>query len=468
MHSPIRRGTVSRLALVMAVLGAMLVVPQTTLDTVSASDLQQTGTTLYLTGLLHRGLTYRKGTSGVHLGSGTFSIWTSAISQRLTGTYSASSTGAFPAVIVVIANNVFRYNYSSTPPCAISSVNGAQMMNADVYNYLKAASQYGSKVIIRLWNPKGNYTDAYGASASHDLLTGLDSVPLLPGGSPASWCSNPSGERDKFRNGRDLANEAFAIHSYAIQDGWTPYAYLLANETNIEWMTANQRQNLGSAWQAIDDYMANVYSVLHSGGQNPTIRILAVPMAQGAFAENLDSNCNPYPGNMYGIGWMAKTWVSGSFSDGWAWNNYWTHGEEVTTSNNSCNSGSGHVFQHFSTSLQNTILASPKPAVISEADLFSSCNPQGTLPNKGENAYSANGAAAAEDLRLFIRFNKSADYIAAWNVGVAYNNTTDCSSGGNNEYAWHEAFRGNGPSGPAESVYERYWFSTWWLNTTEP
>jgi hypothetical protein len=152
-----------------------------------------------------------------------------------------------------------------------------------------------------------------------------------------------------------------------------------------------------------------------------------------------------------------------NYNDGWSWHNYCTYGEEASNAYNSCTPNSGHNFQAFPADLKLTIINSPDAAFITEADLYSSCQPGDPSPfltTKGGSSVNQDGARAANATKVFISQERGADYVAVWNLTINYSDGAVCQPG-NDEFAWHEAFR----SSPAS---ERYWFNAWWLDTTQP
>ena len=72
-------------------------------------------------------------------------------------------------------------------------------------------------------------------------------------------------------------------------------------------------------------------------------------------------------------------------------------------------------------------------------------------------------------MMLFIGSEHGADYVAIWNLTNAYSDSPTCNSvGTNDEFAWHEAFRGGTSAETNLPSNERYWFRGWWLDPTQP
>ena len=425
---------------------------------------------LYLP-LVMKNYQFIKNKSGIHLGSGVGASWTSTMGSRLTG--GNPVFGVYPAVIVMLSSDVFNFSRGG-PACRINGVSGLD--NSALYTYLTNAARSGSKVIFRLYPSPGNFQNALGAPGTGKiLLTTVGARPPKPGGGTGDWCT--AGNDMKFRSIDDLAQEMIAIRNYTTGSGWKPYAFDPANEPNTEWFTDNPVAIQTSAqWIAMDTYFKNLYTEVHGGGANPDIRVLAPPMSQSNFAEAQNIiDCSSYPpvsGRAGGLNWMEYSWKEsiqlpdGSFvnyNDGWSWHNYWRYGEEGSNSDNACTPNSGHNFQAFPADLKLNIINSPDLAFITEADLYSAFQPGDPSPfltTKGGSGVNQDGANAANATKVFISQERGADYVAVWNLTISYSDGSICQPG-NDEFAWHEAFRSN----PAS---ERYWFNAWWLDTTQP
>lgn len=419
---------------------------------------------LYLAELAKGYPNNKKPTSGVHLGSASNQTWTTAMTTRLTG--GVPSQGYYPAVLVVLSSDVYNLTRSASSPCYISFVSSTK--NQALFNYIRDAAQHGTQVVIRIWPSPGNYENAFGVG-SKTLLTGTDDRPLrIPSPpTPVDWCTDAMNRSTKARNVHDIANEILAIRNYNLSQNWSAFGFEAANEPNGEWLTTDPLRLDQQQWVKMDDYFANIYTFLKPGGSNSDIRIFSVPMAQNARAEKLQpTDCTPHGFGDGGLALMTKTWINGSNSpaqsDGWSWHNYWKYGEEASTSDNSCSANSGHVIQAFSDSLKSRIMGSGRPTVISEADLFSPCIGEGAplLTTKGGLTADSSSANAANAIRQFVINNKAANYVAVWNITIAGSDAETCNlNPANDEFAWHEAFRGTG---------ERAWFRSWWLDNQVP
>lgn len=426
--------------------------------------------------LMQKNYQFIKAKSGIHLGSGVQANWSTLMQTRLTGGNPAQ--GIYPAVLVVLSNNLYTYTRGGSA-CAISAVSG--VTNQTLYDYIKSAAQRGTKVIVRIYPSPGNFQNALGApGTTRTLLTGSGQRPPKPGGGIGDYCT--PGNDNLFRSIDDIANEMKAIRDYNSARGWSVYAFEPANEPNSEWWPIIEDIQVKKPWVDMDTYFKNLYAEVHPGGANPDIRVLAVPMAQSRFAEEKNVvDCSAYEpqveGRAGGLLWMEYTWletVNGSsvnYNDGWSWHNYWKYGEEASTANNACDPNSGHNFQAFPNSLKTTILNSPDYAFVTEADVYSPCIGDAQwMSDKGDSSgQNQNSVNAANAMRVFIANERGADYVAIWNLTIQYSDSLTCNvAGTNDEFAWHEAFRGATSAATNLPSNERYWFRGWWLDPTQP
>ncbi len=419
-----------------------------------------------------------KGKSGIHLGSGPENNWSLAMQARLTG---GNPYGIYPAVIVLLTNDVFSYTRGG-PACRIDGVSGVK--NPSLYNYITDAAKKGTKIVFRIYPSPGDFANTLRAG-DHSLLTQSGQRPLRQDGSTADYCSPINGKpaEESFRSIDDIAQEMIAIRNYTDNHSqWKPYAFEPANEPNTEWHFSDSELQANFSWIGMDNYFKNLYSEVHPGGSNSDIRVLTAPMAQSRYAENFNIvDCSRWDSGGVGtrnggLEWMEYTWMGSAngvevnYNDGWSWHNYWRFGEEAVTPSNECSADSGHNFQAFPESLKLKILGRSKPAFITEADVFSPCIGDATfLPDKGELAFNnLNGRRAGDAAKVFIREERGAQYVAIWNLTILYSDAETCVAGSNDEYAWHEAFRGTANTTNGGATDERFWFRYWWLDTTQP
>ncbi len=398
--------------------------------------------------------------SGLHLGNRLLD-WDTPIDflERVDlGDYTAT-----PRVVVVLSNQVFALQRSTTAPCAIT---GAAIGNTYLFDFLDRAIDRGAWVVVRLYPSPGNFTDYADPGPTHTLLSGA--APAGP-----NYCA---GRSQQFRSTADLAAEMDAIASLVFgAHDWPADALYFepANEPNLEWYEALRPANPDlspavedqRAWQAMDAYFAAVYD--RAKALNPAIRVLAPPMAQHLFADAREfGTCNRtilivngVPQFSSGYDWMQTTFRAKN--DGWSWHNYWRVGYEGWRGD-FCQTPatiSDHAFQYFPDWLQTEILSSTKPALITEADLLSPCVfPLNPLIDKEA------AAETATSLTRFMSEERAADAIAVWILTNQFADpvagTFDCNDV-NAEIAWHEAYRDVAVNGS----HERSWFPLWWEGT---
>lgn len=384
--------------------------------------------------------------------------------------------GSFPAVVVVLSDQVFNINRATSGLCKIGSVS---IRDQYAYDYLTLAQNNSAKIIFRIYPSPGNFEDWSGPGISHHLLSGT-----APAG--GDYCN---GKSANFRAVDDIADEMNAIFSFNTAHNWRPESIFFepANEPNYEWYqlykdngVANLRPFIDDvvAWQEMDQYFAGIYD--QAKARNAAISVLAPPMTQALYAEereNFQANCN-----------WTQLWVNGNLTatsgysqmpttemtknDGWSWHDYWLPGLEFWQPTY-CTTGSvsGHVYQAFPSLLRDEIANSIKPAFISEADLKSPC--EGAVEQYHQIINKDTQVAAVqESIWRFIqqagKGGHGPDYVAVW---LLTNESVDfpasgshcpemkADSSGNTEQAWHEAYR---DTTAITGAYERSWFPLWW------
>lgn len=395
--------------------------------------------------------------SGLHLGNRLLD-WDSPIDflQRVDLSVQAST----PRMVVALSNQIFAVQRSTTTPCNIT---GATVGNAYLFDFLDRIIHKGAYVVVRIYPSPGNFTDYANPGPNHTLLSGA--APAGP-----DYCNG----RDKlFRATTDVAAEMAAITSLVVDTyGWPAGSLYFepANEPNLEWYEALRKTHPSlspavedhRAWKAMDAYFAAVYD--RARELNPQVHILTPPMAQHLYADTFEfGTCTPTilvvngaPAYSAGYDWMPLTF--GTKNDGWSWHNYWRSGYETWRGDFCQTAGAvdDHAFRYFPTWLQTAISTSPKPGVITEADLLSPC----VFP---VNALTDKDAATqtAASLTTFMREERAADAIAVW---ILTNQFADpptapfnCNDT-NAEMAWHEAYRDLS----LNDSHEREWFPLWW------
>jgi hypothetical protein len=168
-------------------------------------------------------------------------------------------------------------------------------------------------------------------------------------------------------------------------------------------------------------------------------------MSQGAYAEliNLDGcGSMALSDQSHGYEKMSSTFLVGTKNDGYDWHNYWRVGHEGW---GACYLANGdHVAYNFP--LLMIANMAPKPRNITEADVAAprSLGQFGNIDSKDELL----GLTAANSLNQFISAERSAEYIAVWNLNVTEANPSS-------EQNWHEAYRCNDVNQSSLPLLER-------------
>lgn len=182
-------------------------------------------------------------------------------------------------------------------------------------------------------------------------------------------------------------------------------------------------------------------------------------MAQGNYAETERFESCASMAIFYGqSGYELMAATYATKNDGYSWHNYWRPGREPWWDAGDPCPDSNHVFQYFPQWIQTSITSSSKPAFISEADLFSPCQDQGT----GITDKDVQASETRESLLQFVSQEQGADYIIAWLLTeFPYSTVGKCSDGTTDyeEIRWHQAYESNETG---EIVTERSWFWPWW------
>jgi hypothetical protein len=294
----------------------------------------------------------------------------------------AQLPGVWPAVVVVLSNEVFNVVRSTERPCTIAGVNSEG--RGHIYEYLAQASQRGIPIIIRLASP-GNFRDAVELGPPHTLILAPSETPQI-GGRNRTYCDADREGRDgdsgykSFRSIDDLLNEMGAILGLLDVDdrfNLDNIYFLPANEPNGEWYGPGwwtwqalynespgdlpeavraelpQRQfevnteGIG-AWDDMNRFFSALYRRKEERARNepgsafPLINILTPPIGQGQRAEPFRQNCAdqllfPAPNQTRVVesGYermlldyadtldVQEGMLQPALNDGYSWNNYW-------------------------------------------------------------------------------------------------------------------------------------------------
>jgi len=381
--------------------------------------------------------------SGMHLGNRTSGDWSSDMLAPLDGTQG----GIWPKVAVALTNQVF--NISRDANCRI---NGVSVKNPTLFGYLRRAVQEGgTQVIFRVYPSPGNFEESIDPNwpdprtrpAGRTLIT-------QPGVRPGGW--SQCGNEWRFRPVDDIGDEMLAIQRYILWQAppgyqWQAFGFEPANEPNVEWYGYDTQPALNQqeAWQAMDEYFANLYDYVQANRGYLPIRVLTPPMGQSAYAETRNVNsedCPPFEFSGYAV--MSRVFNSANpKNDGYSWHNYWIQGREAWAG---CPNGQ-HVSMWFPAMMASNIDNDVRPAVITEADLASPGQGMGNpLTDK-----DARPQETAVSIRDFLYHEARADWIAVWLLN---------DDSGNVEQMWHQAY--------TPIVGLRPWFTAWWYGRETP
>ncbi len=388
--------------------------------------------------------------TGIHLGSRT-DVWPDSTLEKINGNL---TNGVWPRAVVVQSDQLYfldRRPSDQNPLCPIAQ---ARVRLGDLHNYLTEAQRNGVIVIIRITPSPGNFADWDDTGLVHIL----DASTTPAGG---NYCDGKFG---KFRAIDDIATEMHEIYKLNTNQNhqWNPANFFFepVNEPNNEWYSywedkeAQDRIQTSIAWTEMDTYFSALYDSVKS--LDPNIQLLTPPMAQGNFAETERLiSCRPMTvsvSGQSGYDFMPNTFTTKN--DGYSWHNYWRQGQENWVHTGDPCPVSHHVFQYFPQWLQTFIVASSKPAFITEADLFSPCQDNGN-PVKDK---STQVIQTRESLWQFVAEEHGADYVIAWLLTeFPYSTVAQCPADPNltnyEEIRWHQAY---------EDDVERGWFASWW------
>lgn len=391
--------------------------------------------------------------SGMHLGNRNNSDWSSS----MLAPFDATQGGAWPRIVLALSNQVFSIHRDAN--CRITNVT---VRNPNLYNYLRKAARAGSgvtSVMIRIYPSPGNFAQSTDPNWMDPALRPAGRT-LLVNANQRSGNWTQCGNDWRFRAINDIGDEIIAIEQYAENDGWHVYGFEPANEPNVEWY-AKPHPNGNepspalynqSAWLAMDNYFANLWTYVQTNAGNLTIRVFSPPMAQSAYAEtrNVLSSSTPCDAFSFsGYQSMSQTINnSNPKSEGYSWHNYWISGKEAW---GNCPIGQ-HVAMWFPSLMSDNLYANSRAGFITEADL---APPQFNWGNSITDKDTQSGTAAAS-LRSFLyaEYNQSgfrgADRIGVWLLN---------DDSGVSQHTWAQAHNGTA---------FRAWFNLWWGGAETP
>jgi hypothetical protein len=293
----------------------------------------------------------------------------------------AQLPGVWPAVVVVVSNDVFNVVRSTDRPCRITEVNNDG--RSHIYEYLAQAAQQDIPIIIRLASP-GNFRDAVDLGPPHTLILAPSETPQI-GGRNRTYCDADREGRDgdsgykSFRSIDDLLNEMGSILGLLDVDdrfNLDNIYFLPANEPNGEWygpgwwtwsiLRATDPDNIerlheidaagAEAWDDMNRFFSALYRRKEERArENPAsafsqVNILTPPMGQGKMAEPFEQDCvdtillgppDPETREQEEIttsGYermlldyadtldVQEGMLQPALNDGYTWNNYWEPG----------------------------------------------------------------------------------------------------------------------------------------------
>lgn len=369
--------------------------------------------------------------TGIHLGNhvNVTGDWPLTMLQPIDG----DRGGVWPRAIVIQSKQLYNIWRPTSAPCGVAGADFWLGEGTNIRDYLNRAVRNGVTLIIRITPSAGNFVDWDDpARSNHHLIT-----TTIPAG--GDYCG---GKWERFRAIDDVAAEMDAIHDRNQIVGWPESSYYFepANEPNTEWYSAATQPAINDpvVWQEMNAYFVALYDYVHS--HYPGIRVLTPPMAQTAYAEEInieDQECSlMHVGEQSGYEYMRETYTAKN--DGYSWHNYYWQGRESWAN---CPNGQ-HVSYFFPSWLQDAL--GSKPTFITEMDLASPWQMRGLNPLTNKD--NGGGSPAATSLRAFVQNENYADVVIVWLL-----NNSEASRA---EYDWHEASADNGTL--------RSWFTAWW------
>lgn len=428
-----------------------------------------------------------KSWSGIHLGnikSDARYEWHPTNFWYINPTVNNAAT--WPAMIVVQSNQIYDIHRDA-------DITGCPIIDASVrlpnaFQYLQAAAQAGSRIVIRITPSPGSFR-SWATDPSDRRMVVINPLGVLK-----TWVFNDATQEynltdipadfseptdcnhfHEYRSLRDIVDEIKAIYELNRSFGWTEYGFEPANEPNIEWFGAEFdnsaiNRTKAVAWDMMDFYF--LYLMLQIDElQNTTPafqpRVFTPPMAQSEYEAGIwlehcqddryfkDSQGNQLP--FYSTGYERMRNAIDA-SHGFSWHNYWDSGSPFETYGD-CNEdtelGGHHISYHFPDWLKEHLATSGKPLIISEADLLSPYQSEyrvPAIPNKGTQATatatSLRNFLQIEHRELAVQYPNNPATFALWllndNTRTLEDSPDDetCIRGACGlDHNWHEAYR---------------------------
>ncbi|NJO84058.1 MAG: hypothetical protein HC828_15560 [Blastochloris sp.] len=212
---------------------------------------------------------------------------------------------SWPAVVVVLSNQVFSYTRSQESPCNVTEV---REIREHVFRFMAQATGVvgfetgeSTVVLIRINPSPGNFADADDPALPHILSPN----PVRAAGD--GYCGDSNDIASRGRDVSDIMAEMNAIME-AI-DQWNNdhsdarikpenVFFIPANEPNVEWYTEDEthpdfsdplrRRTEAAVWAQMDAYFTVLYDYLT---RRSDVQILTPVMSPWARAEPLGANC---------------------------------------------------------------------------------------------------------------------------------------------------------------------------------
>lgn len=159
--------------------------------------------------------------AGIHMGNRN-GFWNPALLLYSDGCNTAFG-GRWPSMLVFLTRQAYNVSRTAAPDCRITKA--MVSVRPELKEYLQAASVAGVKIVLRIFPSPGNF------NADHSLSS------LSTPADGGSMCGTVNGKarEETYRGYLDLVDEIKAIHDWNVDNGITEYAFVPANEPDLEW-----------------------------------------------------------------------------------------------------------------------------------------------------------------------------------------------------------------------------------------